>query len=338
MTHTKKHYLLVALQIVVALILFALFLSLYKYTEHLLISESSDRASRDIERIQLNIQRDMQAAESAAHSFCALQFDNGKQLPQDSSAYYELLRKFLANTTSTITGAIIGFEDGVFPQFEAKHGFLPLVRHVNGTYRNYQMGTVRDVRTQHDWYRETKRLNRSRWAQPQLAEEGEVICGYCIPLHNDKDEFIGVLEIDFSIERLSAEVCRIRSYEHSEPMIVDSDLTVLIAPEKDIVLKETMPTLLERRGLVLESEVLQSVKRRATASHHLHQGTFENPHEVFLYHCYDPYSGWTIQMTCLAEDVTKSLTALKLRMAVIAITILGLILLVALTFMRHGDH
>lgn len=338
MTHGKTHYTLIGLQITVALILLALFLSLYKYTEGLLIEECHDKATRDLERIQLTIQREMLKTESAGKALCALQFGNGLSIPNDSDQIYTALEDFLSVMPNNITGAIVGFEDGVLPQFEHRWGFMPLVRHVGGEYIRYQMGGVRDVRTKHDWYRETKRLDCCRWAQPQLAEDGEVICGYCMPLHDANQRFIGVLEIDFSLERLSQETCNIRSYAHSEPMVIDSDLTILISPDRDIVLKENMISLLGKRGLQLEEDVFQKVRRKESGSHHLQQGTFQNPHDVFLFHSYEPHSGWTIQMTCFIEDVYQSLTALKVRMSVIALTIISLMLLVALTFMRREHH
>lgn len=338
MTRSKKHYCLVALQIVVALILVALFLSLYKYSERQLITESDNLAKRDMERIQLTIQREMQSAERAARAFSALCYEDGRRLPTDSDQYYLDLETFLSAMPSSITGAIIGFEDGVLPHLEHQWGFMPLVRHVNGKFIHYQMGGVRDVRAMHDWYRETKRLDRCRWAQPQLAEEGEVICGYCIPLHDANEQFIGVLEVDFSLESLSEEVCSIRSYRNSEPMVVDSDLTILISPEREEVLQGNMQSLLERRGLELENNIRLNVRNHIPGSYHLLQGTFKNPHDVYLYHCPEPYTGWTIQMTCFTKDVTEHLLSLKVRMSVIAVTVIGLLLLIVLTLLRNESY
>lgn len=337
MTHGSRYYMLVGCQIVVALVLLALLLSLYKYTERMLIKQCDEKAIRDMERIQLTIQKQMVEAEAATSALSALIFDNGKRLPKTDEEIYTSLERYLDAMPPSITGAIIGFEDGVMPQYEGRWGFFPLVRHVNDEYVRYQLGNVRDIRELHDWYRETKRQDCTRWATPQWSEEGEVICGYCMPLHDANDRLIGVLEVDFSLDKLSAEVCNIRSYPNAEPMVVDRNLMVLMAPDHDVVLKETMPTLLHKRGLEMENRVQKNVTEGVQASYHLRQGDFKNPHEVFFFHMPEPHTGWTIQMTCPASDVTIELEALKVRMGVIAASIIGLMLLVALTFLREND-
>lgn len=340
MKHGPKHYSLVGLQIVVSLVLMALFLSLYKYTERLLINQCDEVASRDMERMQLTIQREMLQVESATQALAALEFGNGTNIPTDSAVIYRALENFIDAMPPSITGAIIGFEDGVLPEYEAKWGFIPLVRHVGDEYIRYQLGGVRDIRTIHDWYRETKRLDCKRWAEPQLAEEGEVICGYCLPLHNSEGRLIGVLEVDFSLDILSKEVCSIRSYPNSMPLVVsdDKELTILMSEDHELVLNETMNSMLARQGLHLESSIRQSVANHLNARHHIRQGGFNDTHDVFFYHMPEPHTGWTIQMTCPAEDVTEALMALKLRMSIIAGTIIGLLVLVALTYMRRENN
>lgn len=338
MKHGPKHYSLVALQIVVAVLLFALFLSLYKYTETLLVDECKEKASRDLERIQLTIRREMQQVETATEAFAMLEFGNGTDIPNDSAHIFRSLERFIQAMPPSITGAIIGFEDGVLPRYEAKYGFIPLVRYVDNEYIRYQLGGVRDIRAIHDWYRETKRLDHKRWAEPQLAEEGEVICGYCFPLHDAAGKFIGVLEVDFSLDLLSKEVCNIRTFPTAEPMVIsgDDDFTILMCPQEGVALKETMQTLLEKRGgLRIEDDILKSVHKGENRSHHIRQGTFNDVHEVFFHHMRDPYTGWTIQMTCPASEVTVALLSLRIRMTVIAITILALMFIVALTYMRR---
>lgn len=339
MKHGPKHYSLVTLQMVVALVLLALFLSLYKYTEGLLENQCDEMASRDMERMQLTIQREMLQVESATQALAALEFDNGKAIPTDSAVIYRALEHFIDAMPPSITGAIIGFEDGVLPEYEAKWGFIPLVRHVGGEYIRYQLGGVRDIRTIHDWYRETKRLDCKRWAEPQLAEEGEVICGYCLPLHDAKGHFIGVLEVDFSLDMLSKEVCSIRSYPNAIPLVIsdDKELTILMSEDREMVLTESMNSMLAKQGLHLETSIRQSVSNHQHARHHIRQGGFNDTHDVFFYHMPEPHTGWTIQMTCPAEDVTEALTALKVRMSVIAVTIIGLLILVALTYMRREN-
>lgn len=334
MNHRPRYYAYVALQIIVALILLALFLSLYKYDEKLLVNQCDEKAFRDMERIQLTIQREMKATENAMRTLSELEFADGRDIPQDSARIYQILERFLKAMPPSITGAIIGFEDGVLPQYEGEWGFIPLVRHVNDEYVRYQLGNERDIRIIHDWYRETKRLDTVRWAKAQLAEEGEVICGCCLPLHDREGRFVGVLEVDFSLDRLSAEVCNIRSYPHAEPLVIDQDQLMLMSAEHEVVLKETMRSLLEKRGLKMDEAILQNVKKGLTKRYHLRQGDFRHLHEVFFFHMHEPYTGWTIQMTCPADDVTAELVAFKGRMTVIAATIIALIILVDLTAMQ----
>ena len=338
MAHTSRHYALIALQIIVALILFALFLSLYKYTEGLLINECEGKATRDMERIQLTIQREMMKAESAAHAFSSLVFQDGQNLPKDSSQLYRRIEQFLSSMPSTITGAIIGFEDGVYPQYEEQWGFIPLIRHVDGQFVRYQMGAERDVRVLHDWYRETRREQKERWAEPQLAEEGEAICGYCIPLRDVNNSFIGVLEVDFSMERMAEEVCSIKPYPNAEPLVVNNDdsLTVLMSSDPQNVLNHNMHSLLRQRGLSFERSVFESVRSGQSRYHLLRQGDFRDRHEVYFFHMPEPHTGWIIQMTCPTSDVTSALEALKVRMGFIALTIILLIALVALTYLRYS--
>ena len=338
MKQKTQYFTLIGFQITVAIILLALFLSLYKYTERLLINQCDEKAFRDLERMELSIQREMFKAESATHALSSLVFKDGVDIPTDSSLIYKALEQFLDGMPPSITGAVIGFEDGVLPQYEGEWGFLPLIRHVDDHYVHYQLGTIRDVRAIHDWYRETKRLDTERWGQPQLSEEGEVICGYCLPLHDKEGMFVGVLEVDFSIDRLAKEVCAIRSYPNAEPMVVDKNLTILMSPFQQNVLKETMPSLLAKRGLQMDAEIKKNVAKGIRKRYHIIQGGFNDRHEVFFFHSPEPHTGWTLQMTCPASDVINDLQALKNRMTIIAFTIIILLVLVALTSLRKVEN
>lgn len=337
MTKTTRHYTFVGLQVVVGLLLFALFLSLYKYAETLLYKQCDEMATRDLERIELTIDRELGKVENAAHLLAQIEFGNGLNIPRTEEAIYHILEEFVSAAQQPITGAILGFEDEVFPQYASRNGFLPLVRKTTEGLRQFQVGEIRDVRMINDWYATTKLQDKERWSKAQFSEEGAEISCYCIPLHNREGRFIGVLALDCSLDDLSQEVCAIRSYPNAEPLITDDDFTIVAAIDRNLILKETMYSMLQNRGLQIDPVVERDIKMHRDGKHHMLQGNYQTPHEVFFYYCTEPHAGWTIQMACPAEEIRQDLAALRTRMGITAALILLMIILVALTYIQRKE-
>lgn len=338
MRRTLTHNTLIGLQIIVGLILTALFLSLYKYTETLLIQHCDEKATRDLERIELTIHRELSKVESVAFMFSEIKYKHGLNIPRDEETIYRQLEEIVHASPQPITGAILGFEDSVFPQYASRNGFLPLVRKTDEGLIRFQVGEIRDVRRINDWYYETKRRNRPRWSKPQLSEEGTEISCYCIPLHDAEGKFIGVLALDCSLETLGDQIRAIRSYPNSEPLIIDDDFNIVVSLDRQDILHETMFSLLKKRGLAIDEELKEEIRSHHSGKKHIIQGDFKAPHELYFYHQYENHSGWTIQMTCPAKEITEGLRIFRERMAITALVTFVLILLVALTYMRRSSN
>lgn len=222
-----------------------------------------EKAEKDLDYLLSTFDVELSRAQEAANAFASLVFENGEQVLSEE-VIYRRMESFL-KTNTIITGIAAGFEDDIYPQYanDSTYGFIPLIRNQKkeGLVR-YQMGEVRDVRHENDWYSFAFEHDMRVWSRPWMSEDKDMITTYSIPLHKDGRK-IGVFAVDLSLEHLDEVAHNTRpTPDATVTVMLSTDLTYIIHPNPSYVLTETMPSACKKLGIPASDELFENVKAR----------------------------------------------------------------------------
>lgn len=337
--HGFSYKVCMVLQTFVAVIFVGLFLSLYSFSERAMTKNCDQRVESKVNRICMRVHKELSEVELCANMFADGLFQNGNRLPSEEEMFSHM-ETFL-NTTSrflpSITGVVAGFEDEIYPECQAEWGFIPLIRLVDSTQVRYQMGEVRDVRHVNDWYAGTKALDRARWSKVMMSEDGEPICNFSIPLHDEEGRFIGALAVDLSLGFLAEDLHEALPFPDADVSIIDSSHTYLVHRNLSYVMNNTSYDYLKELGLEPEAAVQEDINNRLAGKRHYKLNTAQGFYEVFFYYSPIEDTDWTILLDMPAESAYKDLSAMRTRMILTGLVGLFLVVLVALTFTKFRN-
>lgn len=228
-----------------------------------------------------------------------LQFSMNQENIESDSAIYNILEKFL-EANPHLWGAAIGFEPNVFPKYGEK-GFAPFVRHSDSVFSKFNLTEERkDFRTA-DWYKETKKQNKPRWSAPFVDVRGTRISCFCIPIHNQNNEFIGTIAVDLQLEQFATILCNeIQPYEHSEVLLYEVQNDFLIYKQNKAIKNETIASLEELKTRISDDKTL-------------------------IYDMPVKSSNWVVVLKCTEDDIYEDVQLLTYR--VTKMIILGILLM-----------
>lgn len=307
----KSTFLIVATcGLLAALIYFSTYQLVYN-----LVTESCDEITeRDIDKIKLYVDLELSSAQEALQAFSTTVFQNGLDIPKSEEEIYVQMERFLANTPF-LSGIVAGFEDSVFPEYEDKFGFGPLVRNQGDSLVRYQVGEIRDFRHTKEWYSEAFAQKKARWSSPFFSEEGDIIIDYCIPLMNEQQDVVGVVACDLSISHLRQVTEDIKPYASSSVMIMQKDLTFVIHPEKGYPMHKTLPVFLKERNIpVLDTLLLNSLRDGKKGKTIYGGDVIAN---TFIYYDVIEKGDYRLLIESNSQDVYKSLNEVSTTMKLI---------------------
>lgn len=165
----------------------------------------------------------------------------------DEEQVYTALEQLLQNN-QCLSGAIMCFEDWAYPQYASHQGFGPLVRRCDSILDRLQLGEIRDFRAENEWYQRQLEEPISEWSKPFLSDDGEMIATYTMPLF-EGNRYMGGFGIDIDLIRFANHIDTLRPYPSSIVVVVDSELNILIHPNRSYIGTTKLPEAMQRVGI-----------------------------------------------------------------------------------------
>lgn len=158
----------------------------------------------------------------------------------------ELLKKFLkkvAEANPFIFGVCVAFEPYAFN--EKIKAFAPYYYYEDGKITYDQLGEDADYNYfKWDWYKLPKEKGNALWTEPySYPGAGEVtMITYSYPFFWDK-KFIGVAEVDISLDKLKVDIDKLKVLETGYGFMLSAKGTFLSYPDKDKIMKANISTV-----------------------------------------------------------------------------------------------
>ena len=177
-----------------------------------------------------------------------------------------------------------------------------------------------------DWYQMPKLLDRPCWTEPfaDFNPEGiaspDMIISYCKPI-KEKDQFIGTISVDLSLEWLSQTISAVKPYPNSYSIMIGKGGTFFVHPDTTKLFFQTIftPTLIKKdtamTGLGHAMQAGQEGMRQLTI----------DGKECYVFYKPLADTGWSVGIVCPAGDIFSGYY--RLLNAIIGIVIVGLLLM-----------
>ena len=210
--------------------------------------------------------------------------------------------------------------------------------------RHYSVYTVREpdsVRTvvkeeyeyfQKTWYKLPYDLNEPCWEiffdeadSLELTIDG-MLASYGKPLHNAKNEIVGVISTDLSLLKLTKIINEERPYPNSYFMMLDSDGRYVVHPDSTRLFKKTIFDDADPRT----QQDLIALGHQMTAGKEGGMPIYIDGKGYLV--CYQPVPGtdWSLAIVCPDNDILKNYYMLS--NIVIPLLIIGLLIIVLLCY------
>jgi len=216
---------------------------------------------------------------------------------QNEEQVYAVLEQLL-HENKILSGAIMGFQDWVYPQYAHHYGFGPLVRRNDSAIVRMQLGEIRDYRTENDWYQRQLQDPIAEWSKPFLSDDNEMIATYTIPLFKDK-RYMGGLGIDIDLSRFANHIDSLRPYASSIVVVVDAELNILIHPNRSYIGTTRLPEAMERVGIKPENHPMHHSKERQSGVDYDYLGQ----RRMAFYYAPITETNWMLLLYCNTDEI-----------------------------------
>lgn len=303
------------------MMVFALSLGfLYVRSRQLVKQEAMERAERALNNTVLRVVSCLDEVEVATAN-TAWMLDDYMQ--KDSLLNYT---HRMVQLNPHINGCSITMEPGFFGEgtrnFSAYslRGQDTVMTVVEGDYNYYEKV----------WYKTPAEKQEDCWVDPYndfnqgTLSSIPMIASYCQPLYNTRNEFIGVIATDLSIELFTEIVSAYTPYEHSYNFMLASDGTYVVHPDRMKLVKKNIVTVFEKLG---QPEVVE-LGKKMMAGESGNKALVLDKEECMTFYKPIPHTGWSVAIVVPERDIFAGYD----RLAVIIIPLLavGLLLLLFL--------
>lgn len=218
----------------------------------------------------------------------------------DEETIYGILEQFL-KANQHLWGAAIGFEPEIFPACK-EGGFAPFVRHADSTYVRFNLPNERNDYRNDDWYKTTKEQDRPRWSEPFIDVRGAIISCFCIPIHNQENQYIGTIAVDLQLDNFINTLCEeIHPYDHSKLLLLNNKNNLLVYQSEQEIVHETIASM---------DDIEQKFSNK----------------ENILYHFNVNNSAWTIFLNCTEDDIYHDINYLTRK--ILIMVLLGVLFMI----------
>lgn len=150
----------------------------------------------------------------------------------------------LMQCTPNMDGCAIAFKPGYYPDslfmtYLRRDEIKGIVHVPTFGHRPY---------TEQAWYLNTIKSEKPIWMNPlqDVEEEEKPIISFCLPIFDERQECVGVMSVDLSLELLSRYVLSTKPTPNSYSILLDRDGSFIIHPEKDKLLGHSALTLADK--------------------------------------------------------------------------------------------
>ncbi len=227
---------------------------------------------------------------------------------------------------SLLASVGIGFKQNYFAGSEAFHVVARRYYKDNSVqsyiFKNAEQGNYFCM----DWFQIPFLLEKSYWSEAYESYDNYPVVSYLSPILDERGEPLAVLSVDIRLYEFTKLVNQDKGSENLN-YLIDRRGTFLVAPEHDLIMRETMFTLSDATG----DKALWDIGLRM-----IHGGTGvgkfnENASSAYMLFKPTGQMGWSTAIVVPESIITKSIQSMS-RRTIIA-TICGLILTYFLCFM-----
>ena len=310
----------------VVMLIFTLSLGfLYWQSRNIIRQEAIDEASHVLDNTALRVKGQMQELETATRNLLWLININHQQ---DSLLWYS--HRIVANHPH-INGCSITMEPDYYPGEEYGFSAYSVRMDDNEGPQKDSVVTVREADYDYYnkvWYKTPRQKNTDCWVDPfddynvGTLSSPEMISSYCMPLHDERGKFIGVISTDLSLKKLTQTITAEHPYENSYFMMLGADGHYFVHPDTTKLLKQTIFTGTDPR----ENPDVVALGYEMTNGRTGHMDVKLDGRQLIV--LYRPLEGtqWSVALVCTSSEMLRgynSLNYILLPLLVIGLLLLG---------------
>lgn len=228
--------------IVLCVMAFLLLVSLsvmFSFSHRVLKKEAMNGAWQTLDVTVLQIDNILQTVEETTENV----YEDLRQHLDQPERMYTYSRR-IVECNPNIDGCAIVFRPGYYPGHDLYMAYVH--RDVNGEFVTQETFANRPY-TEQVWYSETVAKEIACWTAPLKNEnaEDEPLITFCQPIFNSKDECVGAVAVDVSINELSQIVLAAKPSPNSYCTLVDKNGSFIVHPDKEKLAHQTVFTQTE---------------------------------------------------------------------------------------------
>jgi sigma-B regulation protein RsbU (phosphoserine phosphatase) len=287
-----------------AFIFIVIFGYTYRFSRNTIEKDTRERAENLARNGVYHIESILNAVENVPEGMASV-------LENCSLTEEEMLRMLRASVVENpeIYGAILAFEPHVLKG--KTRFFAPYFYKHNGDI----LATDPHSRAhfEWDWYQAPKRLHKPVWTEPYFDTGfGKIIMStYSVPFYRTvrgKKRFRGVVTADISLDRLSDIVSSIRILRTGFGILISKNGTFITHPDKNLIMKETIFHLAEKRGDPRLGEIGRNMLAGRSGFAPLPILAAGKP--SWVYYAPIPSSNWSLAVIFPEEELAEDIIAL----------------------------
>ena len=319
----------------VVMLIFTLSLGfLYWQSRNIIREEAIDEASHVLDNTALRVKGQMLELETATRNLLWLININHQQ---DSLLWYS--HRIVANHPH-INGCSITMEPDYYPGED--YGFSAYSVRMDDQKRPPRDSVVTVREADYDyynkvWYKTPRQKNAPCWVDPfddynaGTLSSPDMIASYCMPLHDGKGKFIGVISTDLSLKKLTETITSEHPYNNSYFMMLGADGHYFVHPDTTKLMKQSIFTGTDPR----ENPDVVALGYEMTKGRTGHMDVKLDGRQLIV--LYRPLEGtqWSMALVCPSNEMLCGYN--RLNYILLPILIIGLLLL-ALGCQRIVQH
>ncbi|MDO4496246.1 MAG: hypothetical protein Q4B58_00210 [Bacteroidales bacterium] len=319
----KRHIaLLLALLSVTSAVCMYMFKLSYDENKRALAAQCDQYSAAQRDNIIHAVEHQMDKVEIAATNIRTSILSNLDKYTQDTLAVYEAFEHVL-DRNPQISGIIAGFEDVCYPSLAKSNGFVPLIRRTDSTYTRMNLGR-RDARNTNAWYQFHLHCpnDQGLWSDPFMSDDSIPITCFSLPIFDENKNFIGGIAFDLDLLDVANSIDHLKPYPSSSLVMVDKKLRIMAHPNREYILRWTLPQAMRRIGIDPDLYPLENAVKRISGRSSVKLGSQQT--EVFYGPI--PETNWTA-LLYIPQDVVYDQLA-DLRNTLIVVFCIGLLIIV----------
>jgi sigma-B regulation protein RsbU (phosphoserine phosphatase) len=243
------------------------------------------------------------------------------------------LLKTIVSQHQEIYGMTIALE----PQWtrSGESGFAPYYYHGNNTIQYADLSSDSYDYLSQGWYTEAVKKGAPTWSEPYTDEGGGNVdmVTYSVPIYTNpaqKQELIGVITADITLEYLSQLVSSLGISEHGYAYVISSEGNIITHSNPEYVMSNISDLTVQPEHQKIRQAVIENMLLGETDTLRMPCSIKQHADQLYGDQCWISYqpitdSGWSIAIAVPVSEINRSL--IQYRNNSLAITATGLLLL-----------